>query len=55
MEIFSLLRTSQKIASSMFFFPSQFQSRFGSIQSILGVLVLILLVEEGGGGTARAQ
>jgi hypothetical protein len=55
MEIGSLLSISQKIASSLFFFPSQFQSRFGSIQSILGVLVLILLVEEGGGGTARAQ
>jgi hypothetical protein len=34
---------------------SRFQSRFGSIPSILGVLVLILLVEEGGGGTACAQ
>jgi hypothetical protein len=26
-----------------------------SIPSILGVMVFILLVEEGGGGTARAQ
>jgi hypothetical protein len=44
-----------KIASSLFFFPSQFQSQFGSILSILGVLVFILVVEEGGGGTTRAQ
>jgi hypothetical protein len=55
MEICSLLSTSQKIASSLFFFPSRFQSRFGSILSILGVLMFILLAEEGGGGTACAQ
>jgi hypothetical protein len=55
MEICSLLSTSQKIASSLFFFPSRFQSQFGLIPSILGVLVFILLVEEGGGDTACAQ
>jgi hypothetical protein len=55
MEICSLLSISQKIASSLFFFSSRFQSRFGSILSILGVLVFILLVEEGAGGPARAQ
>jgi hypothetical protein len=43
---------SQALCSSS---SSRFQSRFGSIPSILGVLVFILLVEEGGGGAAHAQ
>jgi hypothetical protein len=44
-----------KIPALCSYSSSRFQSRFGSIPSILGVLVLILLVEEGGGGTACAQ
>jgi hypothetical protein len=55
MEICSLLRNSPKIPALCSYSSSRFQSRFGSIPSILGVLVLILLVEEGGGGTACAQ
>jgi hypothetical protein len=55
MEICSLLSILQKIAISLFFFSSRFRSRFGLIPSILGVLVFILLVEEGGCGPARAQ
>jgi hypothetical protein len=31
METYSLLILSPKIASSLFFFPSRFQSRYGSI------------------------
>jgi hypothetical protein len=54
-ETCSLLRVSPKIASSLFFFSSRFLSRFGSIPSILGVWVFILLEEEVGGGPARAQ
>jgi hypothetical protein len=63
MKTCSLLVGSPKIASSRLFLSaaccsyssSRFQSRFGSMPSILGVLVLILLVEEGGGGPACAQ
>jgi hypothetical protein len=44
-----------KIPALCSYSSSRFQSRFGSIPSILSVLVLILLVEEGGGDTACAQ
>jgi hypothetical protein len=62
MKTCSLLGGSPKIASSRLFLSvaccsyssSRFQSRFGSIPSIIGVLVLILLVE-GGGGPPCAQ
>jgi hypothetical protein len=54
-ETTSLLRSHRKILALYSYSSSRFQSQFGSIPSILGVLVLILLVEEGGGGLACAQ
>jgi hypothetical protein len=49
------LELAKKSPTLCSYSSSRFQSQFGSIPSILGVLELILLVEEGGGGPACAQ
>jgi hypothetical protein len=51
----SLLRSHRKIPALYSYSSSRFQSRFGSIPSILGVLVLILLEEEGESSAVLVQ